>query len=395
MTEAGVASVLAVPLPSGDPAGVRSTARSLDVTAERLAELGRRGVSVLDAPWAGEGAAAAAVRTGRLSLRLLSEALRCQRAAKALWVYATRLEMALDLGGEARRLLELGYAAQRAADAVDPGLALGRSMSWSGGGSSDYFGDLEAAALVERARHIAWDADSLARRAARELVTELSELAGVSLEHRGLSPRLLVDLAGFVPVVGDAVDAVNGLVYLAQGDDLNAALSFAAVVPGPVGWGATGGRIPRSLTDAEVIEVVRRGADPLQLRHIDQAYALVYRDRDRLVEKAVASADQSARPFVADFPQLEAKYKHADDLFDLPASGNPRYWPQFDWQMREFAQAGTTVRVDGTYRGDPAIFYLDTVDMRRTVLTHPDGTFWSTWALEETQAMNAWERHAL
>ena len=349
----------------------------------------------MDAPWAGAGAEAAAARTARLSLRLLSEGSRCRRAAEALWVYATRLEMALDLGVEAGRLLDLAYVAQRAADAADPAMVLGRSMSWSGGGPSDYFADPAAAGLVERARRIAWDADSLARRAARELVAELSELAGVSLEHRGLSPRLLVDLAGFVPVVGDAIDAVNGLVYLAQGDRLNAALSFAAVVPGPAGWSATGGRIPTSLTDAEVIEVVRRGADPLQLRHIDEAYAFVYRDRDRLIEKAVGSADQTARPLTTDFTQLEKKYKHAQELFDVPKTGNPRHWPVFERRLREFAGAPDTVRIDGTYRGDPAILYLDTVDMRRTVLTYPDGTFWSTWLLDPRQMTNVWERHAL
>jgi hypothetical protein len=388
-------AVLSVALPTGDPAGIRSTARSLDSTADRLGALGRRGVTVVDTEWAGAAAEAAADRIARLSVRLLSESLRCHEAAEALWVFATRLDFALDLAADARRLLDLAYATQQAADLADPALAVGRSLTWTGGSPTSYFGDPGAARLVDRARRTAWDADSLARRACRDLVAELSSLSGVSLARRGLSPRLLVDLAGFVPVVGDAIDAANGVVYLLQGDTLNAGLSLGAVVPGPLGWGATSGRIGKTLTDAEVIDVVRRAAGPLQARHIDPAFVPIYRDRDRLVAQAVASTDQTARPLVADIGQLEKKYKHAPRLFDLPANGNPRHWPEFDQHLREFAEAETTVRIDGSFRRQPAILYVDTVDMRRTVLAYPDGRFWSTWTLEEEQVVNVWERHAL
>ena len=328
-------------------------------------------------------------------MRLLSEGLRCRDAAEALWVYATRLEMALDLAVDARRQLDQAYATQRAADLAEPAFAVGRLMAWSGAGADGYFGDPEAARLVDRARRTAWDADSLARRAARDLVAELTNLSGASVAHRGISPRVLVDLAGFVPVAGDAIDAVNGLVYLLQGDEMNAGLSLGAVVPGPFGWGATSGRIGKALSDAEVIDVVRRGADPLQARHIDVTHASLYRDRDVLLERAAASADQAERPLSAAFAQLEAKYRHAVALFGLPANGNPRYWPVFELRMREFAEAGTTVRINGTYRREPAILYLDTVDMRRAVLARPSGEFWSTWVLTQQQASNLWERHAL
>jgi hypothetical protein len=352
-------------------------------------------VAVLDANWVGDAARAAADRTARLSMRLFTESLRAHEAAEALWVYATRLDFALDVAADARRLVDQAYAAQQAADLADPAGVVGRSMSWSGAGSTSHFADPEAGRLVDRARRTAWEADALARRAARDLVDELGSLSGVALERRGLPPRLLVDLAGFVPVAGDAIDAVNGLAYLLQGDELNAGLSFAAVVPGPLGWGATSGRIGKTLTDAEVIDVVRRAADPLQARHIDPAFVPIYRDRDRLLAKAVESADQTARPLTSDYAQLEKKYKHASKLFDLPANGNPRHWPVFEQRMREFAEAETTVRIVGTYRGQPAILYLDTVDMRRVVFTNLDAAFWSTWILKNEQAVNVWERHAL
>jgi hypothetical protein len=198
-----------------------------------------------------------------------------------------------------------------------------------------------------------------------------------------------------VPVAGDAIDAVNGLVYLLQGDELNAGLSLGAVVPGPFGWGATSGRIGRALTDAEVVEVVRRGADPLQLRHIEEAYAPLYRDLDRLIAAARQSSDQAVRPLHAEVLQLQAKYKHASDLLDLPRNGNPGRWREFEYRVQQLVRAQTTVRIDGTYRGERAILYVDTVDMRRTVLARPDGSFWSAWVLQGDQPKNVWERHAL
>ncbi len=157
MTES---AVLAVPLPTGDPDGIRATARSLDAAAGQLTGLGHRGAAVLDGRWTGAAAHAAAARTARLSMRLSSEGLRCREAAEALWIYATRLDLALELAAAARRLLDHAYATQQAADLADPALVVGRSMMWSGADGAAYFGDPEAARLVERARRTAWDADS-------------------------------------------------------------------------------------------------------------------------------------------------------------------------------------------------------------------------------------------
>lgn len=350
---------------------------------------------MLGTDWAGAASQSAADRTARLAIRLITEGMRCHEASEALWIYATRLDLAIDLAADARRLLDRAYATQQAADLAEPALAVGRSLMWSGGTSTAYFGDPEAARLVDRARRTAWDADSLARRAARDLVTELTGLSGASVAHHGVSPRVLVDLAGFVPVVGEAIDAMNGLVYLLQGDVVNSGLSLGAVVPGPLGWGATSGRIGKALTDAEVIDVVRRAADPLQARHIDESFAPLYRDRHRLVALAVASTDQADRPLLAAAAQLQRKYGHAEPLFGLPVNGNPRLWHDYGQRMRGFAEATSTVRIAGTYRGEPAILYADIVDMRRVVVARRNGDFWSAWSLSPEQARYVWERHAL
>ena len=166
-------------------------------------------------------------------------------------------------------------------------------------------------------------------------------------------------------------------------------------MPGPLGWGSTGGRISEALTDDEVVEVVRRAADPLQARHVSADYANLYRRRQELIRRAVASADQDSRTVDIGYGQLERKWKHAPDLFGLPPNGNPRLWPQFDLHLRGFVTAPTTVRVSGTHRGVAANLYIDVVDMKRVVVVRSSGEFWSAWILSPTQARHVWERHAL
>lgn len=50
--------------------------------------------------------------------------------------------------------------------------------------------------------------------------------------HTGL------DIAGMIPVIGEVADLANGIIYVLEGDGVNATLSFAATIP-VVGWGAT------------------------------------------------------------------------------------------------------------------------------------------------------------
>jgi hypothetical protein len=54
----------------------------------------------------------------------------------------------------------------------------------------------------------------------------------------------ILDIIGFVPVVGEVADLTNGIIYTIQGDGVNASLSFAATIP-IGGWVATGAKWAR------------------------------------------------------------------------------------------------------------------------------------------------------
>ncbi|WP_410670844.1 RHS repeat-associated core domain-containing protein [Amycolatopsis sp. cmx-4-68] len=61
----------------------------------------------------------------------------------------------------------------------------------------------------------------------------------------------LLDLVGYIPVAGEAADGINGLWYLGEGNDLDAGLSAAAMVP-IGGWAAAAAKAgKRSVKTAE------------------------------------------------------------------------------------------------------------------------------------------------
>ena len=75
--------------------------------------------------------------------------------------------------------------------------------------------------------------------------------------------HLVLDVAGLIPVVGEAADLINGAIYLLEGDNLNAGLSFAGAIPF-AGWAATGSKlVVKVVTDVageKALKVVAHGA---------------------------------------------------------------------------------------------------------------------------------------
>lgn len=75
----------------------------------------------------------------------------------------------------------------------------------------------------------------------------------------------VLDVAGMIPVIGDACDIVNGVWYAAEGDWKNAAMSLVAVIP-VIGSAATAARIASKVANAvdtvtDVVKAVERGSE--------------------------------------------------------------------------------------------------------------------------------------
>ena len=76
-----------------------------------------------------------------------------------------------------------------------------------------------------------------------------SDAAGYVGRNALGATQLTLDGLGLIPVLGEPADGVNGLIYAARGDNVNAGLSFAGMIP-IAGWGATGGKLGRKVLHA-------------------------------------------------------------------------------------------------------------------------------------------------
>jgi uncharacterized protein YukE len=116
------------------------------------------------------------------------------------------------------------------------------------------------------------------------------------------------------------------------------------------------------------------------------------RRRD-LLRIARDRSPQHVRPFSVPARQAESHHKHAE-VFGV----SPRYGKassaDLDHAMRDFVAALSTVRIDGTWKKQPAIMYTD-YDTQVTVVCHVDGRFWTTIKLGEKQAWHLWHDHAI
>ena len=79
----------------------------------------------------------------------------------------------------------------------------------------------------------------------------------------------ILDVVGFIPVVGEIADGANALIYAAEGNYVDAALSVAGMVPF-VGWGATGAKIAKH--GDELVDGIKHADDVVDaLKYTDEA----------------------------------------------------------------------------------------------------------------------------
>ena len=91
--------------------------------------------------------------------------------------------------------------------------------------------------------------------------------------------------------------------------------------------------------------------------------------------------------------QLEAKYKHAVD-FGVKASRGSAAFSQFGKKVDAFVNARSTLRVVGTYRGNPAILNYNGAS-RLVVVQSPNGAFVTGFRMSEGQLQNVVARRSL
>ena len=84
--------------------------------------------------------------------------------------------------------------------------------------------------------------------------------------------------------------------------------------------------------------------------------------------------------------QLQSKFKHATD-FGLKGNWNKTAAGKFNSAINQHINSSGVRVINGTYRGQPAIHYLNP-STRLNVISTPQGQFWSGWRLTPTQLRN-------
>jgi uncharacterized protein YukE len=115
--------------------------------------------------------------------------------------------------------------------------------------------------------------------------------------------------------------------------------------------------------------------------------------RRQLLAIARARFPQKQRPFSAPAHQVKTHQKHAK-VFGVSNNYNRASAAELQQAMQDFVARPSTVRIDGTWKKEPAIIYSD-YDTRATVVCHVDGSFWTTMRLRDKQVWHLWHDHAL
>ena len=109
--------------------------------------------------------------------------------------------------------------------------------------------------------------------------------------------QLGLDVVGLIPGFGEVADGVNALIYLGRGDNVNAALSVAAMVP-VAGWVATGGKLAKKAiktvnitTKAQKAKAALRLAERILGKGYKEIAPGVYRSADGLKQFRMTDSD--------------------------------------------------------------------------------------------------------
>jgi hypothetical protein len=161
-----------------------------------------------------------AVGGGGVAATVAIHAIMARMAAGMSNVANTVADTAADLGDAADDVLDTaGEAVSGAVDSVvDTAQDVGDAAANLGHAAADVAHDVGDAAVAG------------GQAVADGVGAAADAWNNVSPEHReGI--HLALDIAGFVPVIGEVADVANGLLYLAEGDYVNAGISFVGAIP--------------------------------------------------------------------------------------------------------------------------------------------------------------------
>jgi len=179
---------------------------------------------------------------------------------------------------------------------------------------------------------------------------------------------LLIALAAVVIIAAVVAIAFGGPILMAAVAEEGAAAAGGGIVEAA---GAT--------TEAiEAGEVVETG------EAVEAAEATQAAEAGQTAE-ATEGAQQAgeARTITTDQAQMEAKSKHASD-FGVQSPRGAQGFEDFRQAVTDFVNDPATIRIDGTYRGDPAILNYNPAT-RLVVVQQPTGEFVSGWQMSPAQ----------
>ncbi|WP_448699773.1 hypothetical protein ACFGVR_21935 [Mucilaginibacter sp. AW1-3] len=189
----------------------------------------------------------------------------------------------------------------------------------------------------------------------------------------GGTTHFILDVAGFVPLIGDAASLINGGIYFIEGDKVNCALSVAAAVP-VAGWASIAGKwvktTVKSVPIADAVgkiayKVIKVGSETRvikvavsifdyaavktlkAIRPADQTLTNISRYLVDQFGMRVAPTETALKTIVDDIVQFgDATGSKTEQLSDVLL--------QKDGYVKQASQYGSNNGFDGVYiKGDP------------------------------------------
>ncbi|MGL6196577.1 MAG: colicin D domain-containing protein [Thermoguttaceae bacterium] len=172
-----------------------------------------------------------------------------------------------------------------------------------------------------------------------------------------------------MPGIGEFADGANALIYLGEGDKINAGLSAAAMVPF-IGISATGTKL-----GSKALGAVAEGAAETALKHGDD---LITAGKN-VAKNAADDVAQAAGLVKVSPSKLQQEYKHSAH-FGVTGNWNKANGEAFlDAINSHIEKVGTPIR------GNMAVYHYYNHVTKLNVMVDMDGKLVGVWKLTEIQ----------